>query len=73
MKAKAILACLYLLSREEIASGAFIRQKFIFDDAEEKRMEVAKSEYEKQLAQEAEKAKLAQQEAELKQRETEFQ
>lgn len=36
-------------------------------------MEVAKSESEKQLAQEAEKAKLAQQEAELKQRETEFQ
>lgn len=64
MKAKAIFACLCLLiSSEEAANGAFIRQKFVFDEKEEKQMEQAKTEYEKKLVDEAEKDKKAQEEA----------
>lgn len=55
MKAKAIIACLCLLiSSHETANGAFIRQKFVFDDAEEEKLQLAKSQYEQQLAQQAE-------------------
>lgn len=58
MKAKAIAACLCLLiCSDQTANGAFIRQRFVFDDAEEEKLQQAKSQYEQQLAQEAEKAK----------------
>jgi hypothetical protein len=58
MKAKAIIACLCLLiSSHETANGAFIRQKFVFDDAEEEKLQLAKSQYEQQLAHQAEQAK----------------
>ena len=77
MKAKIILACInYLLcasdERTAAVNAAVIRQKFIFDDAREKKMEEAKSSYEQKLAEEAAKEEKAKQEAEIKMRETEL-
>lgn len=67
MKLKAILSCIVL-----VANGSFIRQKFIFDDNQEKKMIAAKSDYEKNLAKEAALDLKKKEEAEMKKRETDL-